>query len=62
MSGLEHSARVAYARDVLAKTKATGAEYGDVVAQKLELWHALEQVLPYADELLAIVNEQVKQP
>jgi hypothetical protein len=46
---LEHSARVAYAREILAKTEATADNYGEVVAQKLELRAALEQALAVID-------------
>ncbi|HZB31260.1 MAG TPA: hypothetical protein VE465_13935 [Streptosporangiaceae bacterium] len=50
---LEHSARVAYARDVFARTATGHDDYGTAVAQVLELRAALEQALAVVDEQAA---------
>jgi hypothetical protein len=57
MTALEHSARVAAAREILAKTETHPDTYDAACVQRVALRAALVQVLGYSDHLLAMVNE-----
>ena len=62
MTALEHSARVAYARQALAETDRPPADLDreQLAIDRGKLRAALSMVLEYADELLAIIEEQVQ--
>jgi hypothetical protein len=60
--GLEHSARVAAARKILAERRSYPDDLATAHQQIAMLAAALETVLTHVDELVAIVNEQVQRP